>query len=51
VTADPAARPASPRPAHAGVEAERVDAGSLERRRLPTGTASRLLADAADDVR
>jgi ethanolamine permease len=43
VTADPTARPASPRPAHAGVEAERVDAGYLERRRLRTGTAGWLL--------
>jgi ethanolamine permease len=43
VTADPAARPTPPRPAHAGVEAERVDAGYLERRRLRTGTAGWLL--------
>ena len=43
MTADPTARPASPRPTHAGVEAERVDAGYLERRRLRTGTAGWLL--------
>ncbi len=43
VTADPTARPAPPRPAHAGVGAERVDAGYLERRRLRTGTAGWLL--------
>jgi ethanolamine permease len=43
VTADPAARPTPPRPARAGVEAERVDAGYLERRRLRTGTAGWLL--------
>ncbi len=43
MTADPTARPASPRPVHAGVEAERVDAGYLERRRLRTGTAGWLL--------
>jgi ethanolamine permease len=43
VTADPAARSTPPRSAHAGVEAERVDAGYLERRRLRTGTAGWLL--------
>ena len=43
MTADPTARPASPRPAHADVEAERVDAGYLERRRLRTWTAGWLL--------
>jgi ethanolamine permease len=43
VTADPAARRTPPRSAHAGVEAERVDAGYLERRRLRTGTAGWLL--------
>ncbi|WP_448638721.1 ethanolamine permease [Geodermatophilus sp. URMC 63] len=44
MTVDPTARPPSARPgAHAGVEAERVDAGYLERRRLRTGTAGWLL--------
>jgi ethanolamine permease len=43
VTADPTARSTPPRSAHAGVEAERVDAGYLERRRLRTGTAGWLL--------
>jgi ethanolamine permease len=43
VTVDPTARPTPPRPGHAGVEAERVDEGYLERRRLRTGTAGWLL--------
>ena len=43
MTADPSARPTPPRSAHAGVEAERVEAGYLERRRLRTGTAGWLL--------
>jgi len=43
VTVDPTARPTPPRPVHAGVEAERVDEGYLERRRLRTGTAGWLL--------
>ncbi|WP_448609341.1 ethanolamine permease [Geodermatophilus sp. URMC 60] len=43
MTADPTARPTPSRSAHAGVEAERVDAGYLERRRLRTGTAGWLL--------
>jgi ethanolamine permease len=44
MTADPTARPTPTRPgAHAGVEAERVDAGYLEKRRLRTGTAGWLL--------
>jgi ethanolamine permease len=44
VTADPTARSTPARPAaHSGVEAERVDAGYLERRRLRTGTAGWLL--------
>lgn len=43
MTADPAARPTPPRSAHAGVEAEPVDAGYLERRRLRTGSAGWLL--------
>ncbi|WP_198588212.1 ethanolamine permease [Geodermatophilus chilensis] len=43
MTADPTARSTPPRSAHAGVEAERVDAGYLERRRLRTGTAGWLL--------
>ncbi|HYO37221.1 MAG TPA: ethanolamine permease [Geodermatophilus sp.] len=42
MTAEPTARPTRPA-AHAGVEAERVDAGYLERRRLRTGTAGWLL--------
>jgi ethanolamine permease len=43
MTADPTARSAPPRPAHGGVEAERVAAGYLEKRRLRTGTAGWLL--------
>ena len=43
MTADPAARPTPPRSAHAGAEAERVDTGYLERRRLRSGTAGWLL--------
>ena len=43
MTVDPTARPTPSRPAHAGVEAERVDEGYLERRRLRTGTAGWLL--------
>ncbi len=44
MTADPTARSTPARPAaHSGVEAERVDAGYLERRRLRTGTAGWLL--------
>jgi ethanolamine permease len=44
VTAEPTARPTTSRAGHhAGVEAERVDAGYLERRRLRTGTAGWLL--------
>ena len=44
MTADPTARPTPPRAGpHAGVEAERVDTGYLDRRRLRTGTAGWLL--------
>ena len=44
MTADPTARSTPSRPAaHAGVEAERVDTGYLERRRLRSGTAGWLL--------
>jgi ethanolamine permease len=44
MTAEPTARPTPSRVGHhAGVEAERVDAGYLEKRRLRTGTAGWLL--------
>jgi ethanolamine permease len=43
MTADPTSRSTHPRSAHAGVEAERVEAGYLERRRLRTGTAGWVL--------
>lgn len=43
MTADPSSRSTHPRSAHAGVEAERVEAGYLERRRLRTGTAGWVL--------
>ena len=44
MTADPTARSTPSRPAaHAGVEAERVEAAYLERRRLRSGTAGWLL--------
>jgi ethanolamine permease len=43
MTADPTSRSTHPRSAHAGVEAERVEAGYLEKRRLRTGTAGWVL--------